>query len=82
LRNEAGEAVADRVEAEIKRQMRFLAENSGIGHIREDLTSKPVKFFPVHSWLIVYRPDTKPLQVVSILHSSRDVASILKELIN
>jgi hypothetical protein len=28
--------------------------------------------------LIVYRPDTKPLQIVSILHGRRDVEQILR----
>ena len=29
-----------------------------------------MKFFPVYSYLVIYRPDTKPLQVVSILHGT------------
>jgi hypothetical protein len=33
----------------------------------------------LHSYLIVYRPQTKPLEVVSILHARRDVASILMQ---
>lgn len=45
---------------------------------RKDLTHEGVKFFPVYSYLIVYRPKTRPLQVVSILHSHRDVEGILK----
>jgi len=43
------------------------------------LTSAGVRFFSVYSYLIVYRPETKPLQVVTILHGSRDVAGILSE---
>jgi len=43
------------------------------------LTDEAVKFFPVYSYLIVYRPETKPLQVVSILHGRRNVERILKE---
>jgi hypothetical protein len=38
-----------------------------------------VKFFPVYSYLIVYRPATKPLQIASILHGRRDVAGLLKD---
>jgi len=29
--------------------------------------------------LIVYKPDTKPLQIVSLLHGRRDVEKILKD---
>jgi len=38
-----------------------------------------VRFFPLYSYLIVYRPETKPLQVVAILHGRRDVVAILKK---
>jgi len=43
------------------------------------LTDEAVKFFPIYSYLIVYRPDTKPLQVVAILQGRRDVEQILKD---
>jgi len=43
------------------------------------MTSQNVKFFSVYSYLIVYKPDTKPLQIVSILHGRRDVEKILKD---
>lgn len=38
-----------------------------------------VRFFAVYEYLIVYRPDTKPVQVVSILHGHRDVEQILRD---
>ena len=80
LRSEAREAVADRVVAEIRTRLEFLSDHPGIGHVREDLSTKAVKFFPVHSWMIVYRPSTKPIQIVSILHGKRDFAAILKRI--
>ena len=70
--------MADRVESVIRDKIIFLAESPGTGHWRKDLTDQAVKFFPVYSYLIVYRPDTKPLQVVSILQGRRDVEQILK----
>jgi antitoxin ParD1/3/4/toxin ParE1/3/4 len=82
LQREAGKEVAEQVEHAIRNKIGFLAENPAIGHFRRDLTDEPVKVFPAYSWLIIYRPDTRPLQVVSILHSSRDVASILKRRTN
>jgi plasmid stabilization system protein ParE len=72
-------AVADRVESAIRERMALLAENPGAGHHRKDLTDEDVKFFPVYSYLIVYRPETKPLQIASILHGRRDVEQILKD---
>jgi len=70
--------MADRVESVIRGKIIFLAGSPSAGHWRKDLTDQAVKFFPVYSYLIVYRPDTKPLQVVSILQGRRDVEQILK----
>jgi toxin ParE1/3/4 len=62
----------------IRDKILFLAGSPGAGHWRRNLTDEAVKFFPVYSYLIVYRPDTKPLQIVSILHGRRDAERILK----
>jgi plasmid stabilization system protein ParE len=70
---------ADRVESVILNKCVYLADFPDAGHWRQDLTSEAVRFFSVYSYLIVYRPETKPLQVVGSLHGSRDVAGILSE---
>jgi len=54
-----------------------LAKNPSIGHWREELTDKRHRFFLVYSYLIVYRHETKPLQIIRVLHAARDVQSIL-----
>ena len=69
---------ADRVEQEIQRAVMLLALNPGLGHIRRDLTSKPVRFWPVYSYLIIFDPDARPLEVVRILSGYRDIAMLLK----
>jgi toxin ParE1/3/4 len=66
------------VESVIRDRIVFLARTPGAGHWSKNLTDETVKFFPVYSYLIVYRPETKPLQVVSILHGRRNVEQILK----
>ena len=43
--------------------MRLVAERPGIGHTRADLAREPVRFWPVYSYLIIYRPETNPLEV-------------------
>lgn len=70
--------IADRIESGIRERMAFLAATPGAGHYRKDLTDEDVKFFSVYSYLIVYRPETKPLQIASILHGRRDVEQILR----
>ena len=69
--------IAERVERAIREKIVSLASTPGGGHWRRDLTDESVRFFAVYSYLIVYRPETKPLQIVAILHGSRDVAGIL-----
>src|SRR5438270_13327040 len=78
IKKQSSIEMADRVESVILDRIRFLVENPGAGHWRRNLTDQPVKFFPVYSYLIVYRTETKPLQIVSILHGRRDVEQILR----
>jgi len=79
IKQKADVEIADRVEAVIRQRIDFLASNPGGGHSCKDLTDEPVRFFPVYSYLIVYRPESKPLQVVAILHGYRDVEQILRD---
>jgi plasmid stabilization system protein ParE len=69
---------ADRVLDAFYDAMVKLSNNPGIGHWREDLTDKRHRFFLVHSYLIIYRQETKPLQIIRVLHAGRDVQSILR----
>jgi antitoxin ParD1/3/4/toxin ParE1/3/4 len=62
---------------DLEASIRTLARNPGIGHVREDLADRRHRFFPAGSYLIVYRFQTKPLQIVRILHASRDVQKLL-----
>ena len=62
---------------EITDALRLLASRPGIGHLRQDLTPLPVKFWPVFSYLIVYDPAARPLAVVRVFHGRQDVAAIL-----
>jgi len=77
IKEQTSLTIADRVESAIREKKSF-SRNPGAGHSRKDLTDEDVKFFPVYSYLIVYRPQTKPLQVAAILHGHRDVERILK----
>jgi len=69
---------AERVLNKIEAAMEKLARTPGIGHLREDLADRRHRFFLVYSYLIVYRPEARPLQVIRVLHASRDVRNLLK----
>lgn len=58
----------------------LLASRPGIGHVRQDLTERPLKFWSVYSYLVVYDPNGDPLTIVAVLHGARNVAEILKDL--
>lgn len=68
---------ADRVIDEIEAALRMLAENPRIGQVREDLADERHRFWPVLSYLIMYRQDTNPLQIVRIVSGYRDLLALL-----
>ncbi len=73
----------DSLDAALKVRLRFeevfelLGDNPGIGHYREDLSSRPIRFFPVYSYLVLYLANTMPVQIVRVLGGARDVESLL-----
>lgn len=76
LREENPDA-ARRVLRTLRDTMGRLARTPGMGHLREDLSDEPLKFWPVYSYLIIYRPETRPLQIVRVLRGTRDVRRVL-----
>ena len=77
LGEKAGPATTRRVMKEIRRAFDLLGRNPGVGHVRQDVIDRPVKFWPLYSYLIVYDPETKPVQIMRVLHGMRDLAEIL-----
>jgi toxin ParE1/3/4 len=69
--------VARRVLAEIRAACARLADHPHLGHPREDLTDQPVCFWLVRTYDIIYRPETRPLEIVRIVHSARDLPHLL-----
>lgn len=68
---------ADRVENEIIESLYLLADQPLIGHKREDLTSREVRFWSVYSYMIVYDANTKPISIVRVLSGFQDITSLL-----
>ena len=71
---------ADRVEEAVYRACNFLAHSPLVGRMRKDLTPLPVRFWvvqPYLNYIIVYNPEKEPLQIIRILHSARDLRSVL-----
>jgi plasmid stabilization system protein ParE len=74
---------ADRVETQILAACLRLAKRPLMGSMRHDITPLPVRFWTVTrfpNYVIVYRPNTSPLQVVAILHGKRDLKTALGDM--
>lgn len=70
---------ARRVLERIREAMRRLADNPWMGHVREELADTSLRFWSVYSYLIVYRPRSKPLEIIRVLHGARDVRRLLDQ---
>jgi plasmid stabilization system protein ParE len=68
-----GEPQADRLVTAIYDDCLMLASMPGIGHKRPDLTRRNSLFWTVGDYYLIYTPDTVPLEIDRIIHTSRDV---------
>lgn len=73
---EDSEAAADRAVDDIFEAVDALSEHPGMGHRREDLADETLRAWPVHSYLIVYRPETTPLEVIRVVSGYRDLIEL------
>lgn len=81
--------LANRIENEFHDLFASLGGSPGLGHTREDLTGRPVLFFPLYSFLIVYQSEVQPtevqptkvqpIRIMAVLRGKRNVKRILKE---
>lgn len=75
---EAGHRVARRMLAEFVEAFRFLARAPHAGHKRLDLAEeRPVLFWAMRDYLIVYKADNTPVQVLAIAKASRDIPAVI-----
>ena len=68
---------ADRWIGTLFDSLESLAANPGIGHKREDLTALPVLFWPVGSYLILYRRRSEAIEIVAVTQGARDIPAFL-----
>ena len=72
-------AIADKVVGDFTRALNTLTASPGIGWRRKHLTGPTIRWWRVHSYLLLYNPETKPLRVIRILHGARDLERLLKQ---
>jgi plasmid stabilization system protein ParE len=66
-----------KLQAELIDAFEHLSSWPETGHKRSDLTSQPVRFWKSGHYLIVYRFANRTVQIVAVLHTSRDIPEIL-----
>jgi plasmid stabilization system protein ParE len=74
-------AAADAVEEAIRVACAMLARAPLSGHVRLDLTRLPVRFWTVpkyRNYVIIYNADSRPLEIIRVLHGMRDLKQLLK----
>ncbi len=70
---------ADQLEDEFFEAFEKLARQPRMGHTRADLTERDVRFWSTGSYLIVYRERLEQLQVLAVLHGSRDIPEVIRK---
>jgi plasmid stabilization system protein ParE len=49
-----------------------------MGHTRADLTPLPLLFWAVGTYLIIYRAQRRPVEIVAVTQGSRDIPAFLQ----
>ncbi len=75
---EAGPRVARQMLVEFVEAFRFLSRTPAAGHKREDLAEdRPILFWSMRDYLIIYQKGTSPLKIVTIVRGSRDLPTLI-----
>ncbi len=70
---------ADRLVKALFEAFEKLGRMPRMGHRREDLVEdRPLLFWPVGDYLVIYRADRLPIEIVAVTRSSRDIPSFLR----
>jgi plasmid stabilization system protein ParE len=70
---------ADRFIEKLHGQIQALAATPRMGHRRADLAEdRPLLFWPVGNYLIIYRALAEWIEIVAIVHGKRDIPRFLQ----
>ena len=68
---------ADRALTHIDRKLKLLARSPRIGRSREEL-ALGLRSFPAGNYVVFYRMGQKDIEIIRILHGSRDIPSFFE----
>jgi plasmid stabilization system protein ParE len=69
---------ADRVLAKLIEQFKSLAETPGLGHTRRELDDDTLRVISVYSYLVIYDPARRPLEIVRVIHGAMELGKAFK----
>ena len=69
---------ADRVMDTLFAAFAQLAAMPGLGHTRADLTDLPLRFWTVGAYIVIYRAERMPLEIVAVTRGGRDIPRFLR----
>jgi plasmid stabilization system protein ParE len=64
---------AENVLSEFEATFPKLGDMPGLGHFREELLPQSYRFHSVYSYLVVYRWERTPIEIIAIIHGGRDL---------
>ena len=70
--------VAERLRLEFHRGPQHLGRSPGIGHYREELLDRRYRFWTFYSYVVVYAWKYKPIRVIAVIHSRRDLDAFFR----
>jgi plasmid stabilization system protein ParE len=79
IADDDSESAADRVIARIYDECQKLGETPGLGHFRQTLLDQRHRFWKIWSYLIVYRWEVTPIQIIAIVHDARDLEAFFAD---
>jgi antitoxin ParD1/3/4/toxin ParE1/3/4 len=78
LLGQGGPPLVRHVLGRIRASFDLLGNMPGIGHSRSDLTEEKVKFWQVFSYFDIYDPVPRPIHMLRVLHSRRDLEALFR----
>ncbi len=69
---------AERLLDHFEDAFQHVAEFPRMGRARPDLIDLPVRFWTLGNYLIIYRAERSPIEIVRVLNAYRNVGAVLK----
>ena len=77
--SEKSEAAAHRLELDLVDAFIHLGAWPDSGRLRPEVTSAPIRFWISGSYIIIYDPIPRPINILAVLHGAQDIHHIFRE---